>query len=174
MNRTSPILNTSAVSAGRRTTVKQAALFFALALALSGSAQAQSNEELKSLLDQALKTIQDLQNRVKALEEQKQAAPVTPPPAAEKAPAPEQPTPAVAAERAPVVAPDSVAEKGAPDSNKARLEITGKVQLDTIYDFKRMNPDWAATERPSQIPVNCPGDPGCGKNGSTIFSIRQS
>jgi hypothetical protein len=155
--------------------VKQAALFFALALALSGSAQAQSNEELKSLLDQALKTIQDLQNRVKALEEQKQAAPVTPPPTAEKAPAPEQPAaPAVAAERAPVVAPDSVAEKGAPDSNKARLEITGKVQLDTIYDFKRMNPQWAATERPSQIPVTCPGDPGCGKDGSTIFSIRQS
>ena len=92
--------------------MKQAALFFALALALSGSAQAQSNEELKSLLDQALKTIQDLQNRVKALEEQKQAAPVTPPPAAEKAPAPEQPPPAVAAKRAPVVAPDSVAAKG--------------------------------------------------------------
>ena len=154
--------------------MKQRALFLALALALSGSAQAQSNEELKSLLDQALKTIQDLQNRVKALEEQKQAAPATPPPAAEKALAPEQPPPPVATERAPVVAPDSVAEKDAPDSNKARLEITGKVQLDTIYDFKRMNPDWAATERPSQIPVTCPGDPGCGKNGSTIFSIRQS
>jgi len=155
--------------------VKQVALFFALALALSGSAQAQSNEELKSLLDQALKTIQDLQDRVKALEQQKQAAPTTPAPAAAQAPAPEQPAaPPVAAERAPVVAPDSVAEKGAPDSNKARLEITGKVQLDTIYDFKRMNPQWAATERPSQIPVTCPGDPGCGKNGSTIFSIRQS
>jgi hypothetical protein len=54
------------------------------------------------------------------------------------------------------------------------LEITGKVQLDLIYDFKKMNPDWAATERPSQIPVTCPGDPGCGKDGSTIFSIRQS
>ena len=154
--------------------MKQRALLFALALALSGGAQAQSNEELKSLLDLALKTIQDLQNRVKALEEQKQAAPTTPAPAAAKTPAPEQPTPAVGAEGAPVVAPDSVAEKGAPDSNKARLEISGKVQLDLIYDFKRMNPQWAATERPSQIPVTCPGDPGCGKDGSTIFSIRQS
>ena len=72
------------------------------------------------------------------------------------------------------MAPDATAEKGAADAGKARLEITGKVQLDLIYDFKKMNPDWAATERPSQIPVTCPGDPGCGKDGSTIFSIRQS
>ena len=49
------------------------------------------------------------------------------------------PAAAVAA-GAPVVAPDAVAEKGAPDANKARLEISGKVQLDTIYDFKRINP----------------------------------
>ena len=54
------------------------------------------------------------------------------------------------------------------------MEITGKVQLDVIYDFKRMNPDWNATERPSQIPVTCPGDAGCGKDGETIFSVRQS
>ena len=45
--------------------MKQRALLFALVLALSGGAQAQSNEELKGLLDQALKTIQDLQSRVK-------------------------------------------------------------------------------------------------------------
>ena len=78
------------------------------------------------------------------------------------------------AEGAPVIAPKALPEKGAADPNKARLEISGKVQLDVIYDFKRMNPDWNATERPSQIPVNCPGDPGCGKDGETIFSVRQS
>ena len=39
----------------------------AIALAAGGSAAAQSNEELKTMLDQALKTIQDLQGRVKAL-----------------------------------------------------------------------------------------------------------
>jgi hypothetical protein len=73
-----------------------------------------------------------------------------------------------------VVAPETTAEKGAPSSDKARLEVTGKVQLDLIYDFKRVNPDWNATLRPSQIPVTCPGDPGCGKDGETIFSARQS
>lgn len=79
---------------------------------------------------------------------------------------------------APVFAPDSTAEKGAPDANKARVEIFGFVMLDAIYDFKRVDPDWNATLRPSKIPVNCPGSPaddaGCGNDGETIFSIRQS
>jgi len=55
-----------------------------------------------------------------------------------------------------------------------RLEISGQIMLDAIYDFKRVDPDWNATLRPSTIPVNCPGDAGCGKDGETIMSIRQS
>ena len=153
--------------------MKHRALFFALALALSGGAQAQSNQELKSQLDQALKTIQDLQNRVKALEQQGQPAPAAPAPTAAKTP--EQPSPPpVTAAGAPVVAPGTAAEPGAPNADKARLEIFGQVMLDAIQDFKRVDPDWNATLRPSKIPVNCPGDAGCGKNGETIFSIRQS
>jgi hypothetical protein len=51
--------------------------------------------------------------------------------------------------------------------------------VDAIQDFRRMDPTWNATLRPSKIPVNCPGppganDPGCGKDGATIFSVRQS
>lgn len=156
--------------------MKHCALLFALALGLvSEGVQAQSNEELKSLLDQALKTIQDLQDRVKALEQPKQAAPLPPAPTAAKAPAAGQPTPpAVTAAGAPVVAPGSAADEGAPGADKARLEIFGKVMLDAIYDFKRVDPSWNATLRPSKIPVNCPGDAGCGKDGETIFSVRQS
>jgi outer membrane DcaP-like protein len=134
------------------------ALWLAIAVAISGGAQAQSNEELKNELNQALKTIQNLQKRVEALEQQKQAAPAA----------------AASAQGAVVVAPESTPEKGAANSDKARLEVAGKVQTDLIYDFKRVNPQWNSTLRPSQIPVNCPGDPGCGKNGETIFSIRQS
>jgi hypothetical protein len=73
-----------------------------------------------------------------------------------------------------VVAPNSQAEEGAPDADKARLEVYGQVMLDAIYDFKRMNPEWAATLRPSQIPIVCPGSAGCGKEEAFIFSIRQS
>ena len=104
----------------------QRGLLFALALALSGGAQAQSTEELN------------------------QAA------------------------GAPVVAPGTVAAEGAPDADKARVEIFGFVMLDAIYDFNRVDPDWNATLRPSKIPVNCPGDAGCGNDGETIFSIRQT
>jgi len=75
---------------------------------------------------------------------------------------------------APVIAPDSQPAKSAADADKARLEINGKVQLDMIYDLNRVDPQWHATLRPSTIPVTCPGDPGCGKDGETIFSIRQT
>ena len=74
----------------------------------------------------------------------------------------------------PVVAPGVAAEEGAPNADKARIEIFGQVMLDAIYDFKRVDPDWNATLRPSKIPVNCPGDAGCGQNGETVFSVRQT
>ncbi len=134
------------------------------ALALCGDAHAQTTtQELKAALDQAMRTIQDLQARVQALEEQKaKAAPA----AAASAP--------VAAAAAPVVAPGSNAEEGAKDPGQARAEIYGQVMVDAIYDFKKMNPEWAATLRPSQIPIACPGSPGCGHDGAFTFSVRQS
>lgn len=58
-------------------------------------------------------------------------------------------------------------------ATQPRVEIYGFVQTDAIYDFNRVDPDWNATLRPSKIPVN-PGDPGTGKDGETIFSVRQS
>ena len=138
-------------------------------LAAAGGATAQSNEELKARLDDALKTIQDLQGRVKALE-QSRAAPAAAAPAAAASGAAQAPQ-----WGAPVVSVGTRAgDASVPDADKARLEVYGQVMLDSIYDFKRMNPDWNATLRPSQIPVVCPGSPGCGKNGDWIFSVRQS
>ena len=139
------------------------AMVAVIALALCGGAQAQSNEELKATLDQALKTIQELQGRVKALEQQK-PAPVAGAPA---------PTTAAASTPsstwgAPLVSVGTRAEDASlPDSEKARVEFYGQAMIDAIYDFRRMNPDFNATERPSQIPVNCPGDAGCGKDGAS-------
>jgi len=152
--------------------MKLQVMIAALALALCGGAQAQSNEELKAMLDQALKTIRDLQGRVKALEQIKPATSTTAATPAAAASAP-------SAWGAPVVSVGTRAEDAnVPDADKARIEVYGQIMLDAIYDFKRMNPDWSATLRPSQIPVNCPGgslnDPGCGKDGAAIFSVRQS
>ena len=80
---------------------------------------------------------------------------------------------------APVIAPQTSGDKPAPKDDAARLEGSGKVQLDLIYDFKSVDPAWNTTLRPSKIPINCPGptgtpDPGCGKDGETIFSVRQT
>jgi hypothetical protein len=74
----------------------------------------------------------------------------------------------------PVIAPESGAEKGATAPDKARIELSGKIHLDFIQDFKRVDPSYNATLRPSRIPVRCPGDPGCGPDGESIFSIRQT
>jgi DcaP outer membrane protein len=146
--------------------MRKAILSAAIATALCGGAQAQTTGELKGMLDQAMRTIQALQSRVDALEAQQRATPAAAPPA----PGPAAP----AAAGAPVVAPNVAAEPGTPDADKARVEFYGQVMLDAIYDADRMNPSWQATLRPSQIPVNCPGDAGCGKDGSYVMSVRQS
>lgn len=142
----------------------------AVVMGLAGPAAAQGQDDLKARLDAALKTIEDLQSRVKAVEAQRPGgAPAATPAAA--------PAPAVAAAEpppAPVVAPGAAPDPGVPIAEAARVEVYGQAMVDAIYDFKRMNPDWQATMRPSQIPVACPGSPGCGKDGTFVFSARQS
>ncbi|MDX1392814.1 MAG: DcaP family trimeric outer membrane transporter [Gemmatimonadota bacterium] len=51
------------------------------------------------------------------------------------------------------------------------LELNGWVNFDLIYDFKRVDPTWEATLRPSTIPTT-PGQ--YGSDGKTIFSVRQT
>ncbi|MDN3919477.1 DcaP family trimeric outer membrane transporter [Roseateles violae] len=150
----------------------------ALALALAaGGAQAQpSSEELSKRLEQALRTIQDLQARVQALEAAQQP-PARPAAAASAAPPAQVLTPPPAAAVAAAAAPAAPAASAADTTvaaAKTRLEPYGQVMLDAIYDARRMNPAYQATMRPSQIPVNCPADPGCGQDGAFVASVRQS
>jgi outer membrane DcaP-like protein len=56
----------------------------------------------------------------------------------------------------------------------AYLDVYGFIQADAIYDFNRVDPAWNATLRVSKIPVTCPTDPGCGQDGETVMSVRQS
>ncbi|HEY1929969.1 MAG TPA: DcaP family trimeric outer membrane transporter [Caulobacteraceae bacterium] len=51
------------------------------------------------------------------------------------------------------------------------FEIYGFAQADYIQDFKRVDPNWDATLRPSKIPTT-PGE--FGSNGQSIISVRQS
>ena len=96
-----------------RTGIRQGpCIAMGLLVAAGAHAQpSQATEELKAQLEQALKVIRDLQDRVNALEQQRVATPGTP-----AAPGVAVPRPAV--EGAPVIAPNAVAEKGAEDSGK--------------------------------------------------------
>jgi hypothetical protein len=110
--------------------------------AASGAAQAQPLSEAER--QQAIQELQDLRSRMTALE---QRLGVTPPPPTQYSPE---------------------APKRAKDHN---LELYGFVQLDAIQDFKRVNPNWDATLRPSRIPTE---KGAFGGNGQSIFSVRQS
>lgn len=137
-----------------------------------------STAALKAQLDEAMRTIKDLQSRVVTLEQQKTQSAAAPAAAATAAAATATATGTPAPASVPtssggvlVYAPASATSPAEPDPNKPRVEFTGKIQLDMIYDFKRVNPDWNATLRPSQIA--CDGA-SCGANGETVFSARQT
>ena len=51
------------------------------------------------------------------------------------------------------------------------LEISGFVNFDLIYDFKRVDPTWESTLRPTTIGT-VPGE--YGTDGKTIFSVKQT
>ena len=120
-------------------------LLAATALALATPAWA---DEPRPLTDeeraQALQELQDLRARMGALENR---LGVSPPPAVQVTPAAPRPP---------------------RDHN---LELYGFVQLDAIQDFKRVNPDWDATLRPSRIPTE---KGQFGGDGQSVFSVRQS
>ena len=96
-------------------------------LAMCGVARAQSNEELKSLLEQAMRTIQDLQGRVTQLEQKASPAPA-PAPATATAAAPAG-SPTGFEAWAPVVSVGTRAVDGAPDADKARVEFYGQAMF---------------------------------------------
>jgi len=101
--------------------------------------------------DQALRELQELRSRINRLENRLGVPSEPPPPAA-----------------APQV---NVAPPPPPGPKDHNLEVYGFLQTDAIQDFKRVNPNWDATLRPSRIPTT---DGQFGGNGQSIFSVRQS
>ncbi len=137
---------------------RASALAFAIAIALGTVAPADADEltELKQQLDAAKRSIDSLSQRIQVLETERRAAPVPAPVvAAPPAPAPAAPVPMI-------------------EGEKPSIDIYGFVMLDAIYDFNQMDPNWKDTLRATKIPVNCPGDAGCGKDGEFLMSVRQS
>jgi len=120
-------------------------LLAATAIVLASPAFAQDVPPLtEAERAQAIQEIQDMRARISAIESK---LGISPPPAAQYTPAAPRPP---------------------RDHN---LELYGFVQLDAIQDFKRVNPDWDATLRPSRIPTE---KGQFGGNGQSVFSVRQS
>ncbi len=53
----------------------------------------------------------------------------------------------------------------------SELQLYGHVQLDGIYDFKRVDPTWESTLRPSTVPTT---DGTFGTDGLTVLSVKQT
>src|SRR6478609_5983439 len=104
---------------------------------------------LKRQLEQAQQAIQALQRRIDAMETAQKAAP---PPVA------------------PIATAPAPAAK-APKNKDAQFEVYGFAQMDYVQDFKRVNPAWDDTLRPSRIPT---ADGTFGTDGQAILSARQS
>jgi hypothetical protein len=129
------------------------------------ASRADELSDMKAQLEAAQKSIADLQRKVDAMSQQ----PGVPGAATNTVPPP--------ADSAPVIAPNQAAKPDTKEPAGGRVEIYGFAQLDAIYDFDRVDPNWEATLRPSKIPVNCPpngDDAGCGTDGEFLMSVRQT
>jgi hypothetical protein len=58
-----------------------------------------------------------------------------------------------------------------PAAGDVTIELYGSVQIDGIYDFNRVDPDWVGGFRPSKIPTT---DGAFGEDGQANFSVRQT
>ena len=101
--------------------------------------------------DQALRELQELRSRINRLENKLGVSSEPPPP--------------------PLAPQVNVAPPPPPGPKDHNLEVYGFLQTDAIQDFKRVNPDWDATLRPSRIPTD---EGQFGGDGQSIFSVRQS
>jgi len=63
----------------------------------------------------------------------------------------------------------AVAATGRPQD--IELNLYGHMQLDLIHDFKRVDPDWESTLRPSTIPIE---NGAFGDDGNTVVSVKQT
>jgi hypothetical protein len=68
-------------------------------------------------------------------------------------------------------AASSKAEPPEPTPPPPGFVVYGAVMLDYVQDFNRVDPNWAATLRPSKIPT-IPDE--FGSNGQSVFSVRQT
>lgn len=153
------------------------ALALAVVAAWTRPSRAQDAAELRAIRSELEAQRKSLEAERKALDEQRRRLDETIERLdALEAGGPPAPVPATATAAAPGGIRIAPTASLPPEQRETlpNLELYGFAQADAIQDFRRVNGDWNATLRPSKIPVNCPGDAGCGNDGETIVSAKQT
>ncbi len=120
------------------------------ALSAVPGAGADEVSELRRQLESAKRAIEQMEGRIRQLEQQR-ALPASQPVPPSAAAAPAEPLPAKKSDRS--------------------FEVYGFAQADYVQDFNRVNPAWDDTLRPSRIPT---ADGQYGGDGQAVVSVRQS
>ncbi len=144
------------------------------ALNAGAATDAQRIAALEQQLSQQKAVMQQQQRMLEAMDAELQrmkagqaAAPELPP-TAEDFGTPE-PVPQEGAGSVPATA--SAAKPAARSPDRLSADLYGFVMADTIYDFKRVDPDWQDTLRVTTIPTQ---SGTFGNDGDFVFSVRQS
>ncbi len=141
---------------------------FALAILNTGPALASPEDErirqLENQLQQQQQMLLELQRELERLKADRAMAPApSTPESVNEAP--------VFGNEADAWATGVIVENDDPAFRLQSMEISGFAQLDMIFDFDRVAPDYEATMVPTTIPYT-PGE--FGDDGNFIFSIKQS
>jgi type II secretory pathway pseudopilin PulG len=135
-----------------------AVLFASTALNVQAATDSERIAALEAQLRQQQQAMQAMQAELQRLKADAAAEQAT---TTQTLPAPAQPVAATPA----ATGKPAVAEK------KLSMNVYGFVQADSIYDFKRVDPDWEDTLRVTTIPVE---SGTYGNDGDFLFSVRQS
>ena len=128
--------------------------------------EAQLNQQ-KAAMRQQQRMIEAMDAELQRLKAGQAAAPELPPTAQDFGT--EQPAPPEDYGSVPATA--SAAKPAAKPADKLSADIYGFVMADTIYDFKRVDPNWEDTLRVTTIPTQ---SGAYGNDGDFVFSVRQS
>ena len=123
------------------------------ALALTMPAAADEVSELRQQLEMAKRAIEQMEGRIRQLEQQRPA-----------------PTSQAIAPSAVAATPPPPAAAAAPKRDRS-FEVYGFAQVDYVQDFNRVNPAWDDTLRASRIPTT---EGQYGGDGQAVLSVRQS
>lgn len=157
------------MSGMRKAVLPAAVLWASCALAAEAATDAERIAALEAQLKQQQEFMQQQQRMMEAMHAELQTLKAGQQAAAPGATAVAT-TPVAPVTQAPTTA-SATATRTDSGAKKLSMTVYGFAQADAIYDFKRVDPDWADTLRVTTIPTQ---SGAYGNDGDFLFSVRQS